>query len=119
MVYSGCIIQHTTHSNYSDATARDLVMDTAENLTQIGTWARDSFVKDQSRIELFLKLTRKNLNALLGFPLSAPFDSGFQKFTHSFGRLEKEYLTGITNHSVWAHRMLTWGTTLTQNAKLI
>ncbi len=87
-------------------------MDTAENLTQIGTWARTSFVKDKIRIELFLTLTRKNLNALLGFPVSASFDSDFQKFNHSFGRLEKEYHTGITNHIVWANRMLTWATTL-------
>jgi hypothetical protein len=94
-------------------------MDTADNLTQIGTWARDSFVKDQSRIELFLRLTRKNLNALLGFPVSASFNSGFQKFNHSFGRLEKEYSTGIADHSVWANRMLSWGTALTQSVKLI
>jgi hypothetical protein len=94
-------------------------MDTAENLTQIGTWALKSFVKDRSRIELFLRLTRKNLNALLGFPLSPSFDSGFQKFNHSFGRLEKEYSVGITDHSIWANRMLTWGTTLTQSVKLI
>ena len=119
MVYSRCIIQNSKHSNYSIAIQRDLVMDTAENLTQIGTWARGSFVKDQSRIELFLKLTRKNLNAPLGFPLSPSFDSGFQKFNQSFGRLEKEYRTGIVNRSAWANGMLTWGTTLTQNVKLI
>jgi hypothetical protein len=94
-------------------------MDTAENLTQIGTWARDSFIKDQSRIELFLRLTRKNLNALLSFPVSAPFDSGFQKFNHSFGRLEKEYSVGIADHGLWANRMLIWGITLTQSVKLI
>ncbi len=111
-MYSGYIIQISTHSNYSIATERDLVLDTAENLTQIGTWAQKSFVKDKSRIELFLRLTRKNLNALLGFPVSASSDSGFQKFNHSFGMLEKEYLAGVTNHSVWANRMLTWGTTL-------
>lgn len=119
MVYSGCIIQHSTHSNYSIATERDLVMDTAENLTQIGTWAQKSFVKEQHRIELFLKLTRKNLNALLGFPLSPSFNPEFQKFCSSFTRLEKEYRVGIVNRSAWANGMLTWGTTLTQNVKLI
>jgi len=119
MVYSGYIIQQSTHSNYSIAIQRDLVLDTAENLTQIGTWARGSFAKEGQRIELFLRLTRKNLNALLGFPLSTSFNPGFQKFSHSFTRLEKEYRVGITNHSVWANRMLTWGTTLTQSVTLI
>lgn len=119
MVYSGCIIQHTTHSNYSTATQRDLVMDTAENLIQIGNWARASFAKDRTRIELFLKLTRKNLDALSGFPLSPSFNPGFRKFCNSFTRLEKEYSAGIVDHGVWADRMLTWGATLTQNVKLI
>jgi hypothetical protein len=112
MVYSGCI-------NYSPINQRDLVLDTAENLTQIGTWARGSFVKEGQRIELFLRLTRKNLNALLGFPLSPLFDPSFQKFSHSFTRLEKEYHVGVVDHSVWANRMLTWGTTLTQSVKFI
>jgi len=119
MVYSGCIIPHTTHSNYSTAVQRDLVMDTADNLTQIGTWAGCSFVKDRTRIELFLRLTRKNLNALLGFPLSPSFNHCFHKFCNSFTRLEKEYRVGIVNRSAWANGMLAWGTTLTQNVKLI
>lgn len=119
MVYSECIIQHATHGNYSLVNQRDLVLDTAENLTQIGTWARAGFAKEGQRIELFLRLTRKNLNALLGFPLSTSFNPGFQKFNHSFARLEKEYRVGITDHTVWANRMLTWGATLTQSVKLI
>jgi hypothetical protein len=119
MVYSGYIIQNSTHSNYSSATQRDLVMDTAGNLTQIGTWARGSFVKESRRIELFLRLTRKNLNALLGFPISASFDPCFHKFSNSFTRLEKEYHIGIVDHSLWANRILSWGNTLTKSAKLI
>lgn len=88
------------------------MLDTAENLTQIGTWAQKSFIKEQPRIELFLRLTRKNLNALLGFPITPSFDPGFQKFNHSFDRLEKEYRSGITDHAIWARHMLTWGVTL-------
>lgn len=94
-------------------------MDTAGNLTQIGTWASKSFVKEGSRIELFLKLTRKNLNALLGFPISASFNPCFHKFSNSFTKLEKEYHVGVVDHGVWADRMLSWGATLTQNIKLI
>lgn len=118
-MYNDGIIPQSTSSNYSVVNQRDLVLDTVENLMQIGVWARNSFVKDRSRIELFLRLTRKNLNALSGFPLSPSFDASFQKFTHSFARLEKEYGTGIVNHGVWANRMLTWGATLTQSVKFI
>ncbi len=118
-MYSGYIIPKSTNSNYSVVNQRDLVLDTAENLTQIGIWARGSFTKEGQRIELFLKLTRKNLNALLGFPISPSFNPCFHKFSNSFTRLEKEYHVGIVDHGIWADRMLTWGTTLTQNVKLI
>ena len=118
-MYTEYIIQQSTHSNYSIAIQRDLVLDTAENLTQIGTWARGSFVKDKLRIELFLRLTRKNLNALLDFPVSPSFHSDFHKFCTSFTRLEKEYCSGITNRNTWANGMIAWGTTLTQSVKSI
>lgn len=118
-MYSGDIIQNSSHSNYSLLNQRELVLDTAENLTQIGAWARCSFVKEEQRIGLFLKLTRKNLNALLGFPLSASFNPCVHRFSNSFTRLEKEYLVGVADPGVWANRMSTWGTTLTQNIKLI
>lgn len=85
----------------------------------MGSWAVRSFVKDKSRIELFLRLTRKNLNALSKFPLSGAFDPGFKKFCHSFTRLEKEYHGGIGDASVWGNGMLKWGTTLTESVKLI
>ncbi len=118
-MYSVYIIQKSTHSNFSSATQRGLVLDTAENLTQIGSWALGNFAKDQTRIELFLKLTRKNLNALSDFPLLPTFAPGFKKFCNSFARLEKEYTTGIVDRTVWAKGMLKWGTTLTGTSKLI
>lgn len=117
--YTVYIIHQSTHSNYSVETQRDLVLDTAENLTQIGHWALDSFSKERQRVELFLKLTRKNLNALSDFPLSPSFDPGFKKFCHSFAKMEKEYRTGTADHKVWANDMLTWATTLTQSVKFI
>lgn len=118
-VYSGCIIHQSTHSNYSAQNQRDLVLDTAENLTQIGRWTLNSFAKERQRIELFLKLTRKNLNALAGFPLSPSFDLGFKKFCQSFARLEKEYSTGIVDRTIWANGMLKWGSTLIQSSEFI
>lgn len=118
-MYSGYIIQHPSHSNYSVINQRDLVLDTAENLTQIGTWARGSFDKEEQRIALFLKLTRKNLNALSSFPLSTAFDPGFRKFCHSFERLEKEYVAGVHDPSLWATGMLKWGSVLIKSVELI
>lgn len=98
---------------------RDLVLDTAENLTQIGSWAVSDFIKESKRIELFLKLTRKNLDALLGFPILPAFNPCFQKCSNSFTRLEKEYQVGVINCGAWAKRVITLGTTLTENVKLI
>lgn len=94
-------------------------MDTAENLTQIGHWALSSFAKERQRIELFLKLTRKNLNALSDFPLSSAFDPGFKKFSNSFTKMEKEYQAGLVDPSAWAQLMHKWGKTLSESVKLI
>ncbi len=88
-------------------------------MTQIGSWALGNFAKDQTRIELFLKLTRKNLNALSDFPLVPAFAPEFKKFCDSFAKLEKEYRSGIPDRSVWANGMLKWGTVLTQSVKFI
>ena len=115
-MYSVRIIRHSTISNYSIETQRDLLLDTAGNLTQIGQWTLDCFHKEQRRIELFLFLTRKNLKALHDFPLSSPFDLDFKKFCTCFDKLDQEYNTGIVDRKVWANGMLTWGTSLTQTA---
>lgn len=119
MVYSVYIIQQSTHSNYSASTQRDLVLDTAGNLTQIGNWAVASFAKDEERITLFLKLTRKNLNALSGFPFSSAFDPGYKKFTRSFVRLENEFRAGIKDPTDWGNGMIKWGVALTKSINLI
>ncbi|OGG36006.1 hypothetical protein A2363_00785 [Candidatus Gottesmanbacteria bacterium RIFOXYB1_FULL_47_11] len=118
-MYSEYIIQHTSNSNYSVTNQRDLVLDTAQNLTQIGHWAKCSLAKDEQRIALFLKLTRKNLNALSGFPLSPKFNREFQLFCVSFTALEAEYCAGLTKPAVWASGVLTWASTLTQSASLL
>lgn len=117
--YTACIIHQSTHSNYSASVQRDLVLDTAGNLTQIGTWAVAGFTKDKEKIELFLKLTRKNLNALSGFPLSGTFDPGYKKFIRSFVKLEKEYRAGVGDPKKWGTGMLTWGKTLTEIIALL
>ena len=105
--------------NCSTSNQRDLLLDTAQNLTQIGEWAKTSFSKDEARIALFLKLTRKNLTALSEFPISPKLNTEFQLFCASFAGMETEYLAGCTNPAKWANGMLTWATTLTQSAQLL
>jgi len=85
----------------------------------MGRWAEGSFAKEEARIALFLRLTRKNLNALADFPIVGPFNQKFQKFSHSFARLEKDYQAGVSDPKIWAAVMLTLGATLTQSVKLI
>jgi hypothetical protein len=116
-MYTTHIIQHSHLSNYSVQNQRDLVLDTAENLTQIGAWSLTGFTKEKSRIELFLKLTRKNLNALLSFPMTGSFDSDFKKFCDHYDKLEAEYKAGVVDHNAWAKRMIEWANNLSQSAK--
>ncbi len=118
-MYSRYIIQRSAISNYSVNNQRGLVLDTAENLTQIGQWTLNCFAKEQQRIALYLALTRKNLTALASFPSSSSFLPEFKKFCNSYDKLEEEYVTGIVDRSVWANGMLTWGTTLLRISEFI
>jgi len=118
-VYSAAIITPSTINNYSIKNQRELILDTAGNLTQIGKWTLGGFQAEQKRIELFLKLTRKNLKALLGFPLAPEFESDFRAFNDAFDKLEQEYELGIADHTVWANGMIHWGTSLTRSSKLM
>jgi hypothetical protein len=117
--YNQYIIQHSTISNYSVQNQRDIVLDIADNLTQIGQWTLENYSKEQSRIELFLNLTRKNLNALMTFPLSPAFEKNFKKFCDSYEKLDAEYKAGLTDKKTWANGMISWGTSLTQSATLV
>jgi hypothetical protein len=94
-------------------------MDTVENLTQIGQWTLGCYQKERNRIDLYLSLTRKNLNALLGFPLSPAFGRNFQKFSLSFSKLEEEYRTGKVDRTVWANRILECGNDLTRYSESV
>lgn len=96
-----------------------MVLDTAENLTQIGQWSLDCFVKEKQRIALYITLTRKNLTALESFPLSPSFTHEFKKFCTCYEKLEKEFTSGVADRKVWGQGMLQWGTALTQHVNLI
>lgn len=92
-------------------------MDTAENLTQIGEWTRTCFTQEQLRIELFLGLTRKNVNALMTFPLPPTFASEFAKFCKSYEKLEEEYKKGTPNRVAWANAITKLADTLSAYTK--
>jgi len=113
------IIQSSQTTKFFPSNQRDIVLDIAGNLTQIGNWALSSFAKDQSRIELFLKLTRRNLDALLSSPVSPGFEPSFRKFCAEYKKREEEYRTGIVDRQAWANHMIAWADRLTQNAILV
>ena len=64
-MYSSLIIQHSDISNYSLNNQRDIVLDTADNLTQIGNWTLTCFKKEKDRIEL-REIARREKRAVLG-----------------------------------------------------
>ena len=91
-------------------------MDIAGNLTQISRWTLKGFHRQQSNIELYLKLTRKNVNALSSRTLGRKFKLTFDNFCHKYDKLEKEYNAGIADHRVWANIMHTLAADLTNDS---
>ncbi len=91
----------------------------AGNLKQIGDWTLKGFHERQENIALFLKLTRKDLNQLLRFPLPRAFEPKFKKFCTTYGKLEEEYKKGIVDHRVWASSMQSCAQDLTREAPLV
>jgi len=98
---------------------RDIVLDIADNLKQISKWTLKGFHKEQRNIELFLKLTRKDLDELIRFPLPVAFTPKFKKFCRAYNKLEDEYRSGIVDHRVWANWMQTCAQDLTQHSLLV
>ncbi len=115
--YYAYIIQQSSISNYSEKNQRDLVLDTAENLSQISEWTRTCYTQEQLRIELFLGLTRKNINALLTFPLPPGFAAVFSDFCTKYEKLESEYKNGVTNREAWANSVNELSKTLTASTR--
>jgi hypothetical protein len=95
------------------------VLDTAENLTQVGQWTLNRFIPEKDRIELYLRLIRKDINALLSFPLSTAFHPGFNDFCTRYEKMELEYQHGLVDRTAWANRLIKWADVLTQSVKLI
>ena len=118
-MYTIRIIQQSTISNYSLNNQRDLISDTAENLTQVGQWSMKDFQKEKEQITLYLMLTRKNLTALATFPLSSAFMTTFQQCCKSYDNLEAEFQAGVVDQKAWAKAMIELGEKLTKNIHLI
>lgn len=118
-MYTTNINTQSPISSYSSITQRNIVLDTADNLTQIGHWALECFGKEKDRIELFLTLTRKNLDALEGYPLSPSFGPDFNRVRRNFHKLEEEYHAGIVDRTIWGNGMLKWGSTLSRSSEFI
>jgi hypothetical protein len=91
----------------------------AGNLKQIGDWTLKGFNQRQENIALFLKLTRKDINQLMRFPLPQAFVPKFKKFCMTYGKLEEEYKKGIVDHRVWATGMQTCAQDLQKQAPLV
>lgn len=94
-------------------------MDISENLTQISSWILINFSQEQKRIELYLHLTRKDINALSTFPMEPDADTDFKKNCRSFNKLEKEYHDGTTSHKILADWMITLRTNFLKNATFV
>lgn len=95
------------------------MLDIVGNMTQIASWTLKGFHREEERIALFLKLTRKDVNQLTRFPLPAPFVPIFNKFCKAYDDMEAEYKKGIKDHRVWAGQMQTWAKDLAKNSNLV
>ncbi|HLD24646.1 MAG TPA: hypothetical protein VJB96_01890 [Patescibacteria group bacterium] len=84
-------------------------------MLQIGRWTLKGFSKQRSNIALYLKLTRKNVDALSDRTLDKSFRTTFDSFCTKYEKLEKEYKDGIADHRIWGGLMKTLAASLTQH----
>ncbi len=118
-MYSIYINIKSTSSNYSLKNQESILIDTVDNLNQIGKWSRTCFYKETHRISLYLKLTRKNVNALKTFPLPPKFSDHFNSFSDQFDGLEKEFHEGVADQAQWSKLIIQWGTILNEASLLL
>lgn len=90
-----------------------------ENLRQIGKWSTKVFYKEHEQIGLYMRLTRKNLNALSELPFSDNIAPGYGRFCSTFVRMEHDFRDGITEPIQWAKDFFTWADTLTRYSELL
>ena len=98
---------------------RDILLDTAENLKQIGAWSFSEYTRQENRIGLFLRLTRKNVNALSDYSMPQALAMTYDQFCTFFTQIEKQYKAGISDPETWAKPITKWAEILTKSCELL
>ena len=93
------------HQGIEPNNTEEIVLDISGNLKQIRKWTLQGFRQQQKNIDLYLRLTRKNVSSLCQRSLSAKFKPEFTDFCKEFTKLETLYEKGITDHKAWAASM--------------
>ncbi len=114
IVYTSRITIKPTHA-YEPHNNREIILDITGNLVQIGKWTLKGFSRQRQNIELYLRLTRRNVDELtkrdLGSPIRRPFDA----FRSEFDSLERQYADGIADHRIWANSITGIAVTLSRD----
>lgn len=106
------------HRHFDPQNHQEILVDIVSNLTQISTWTLRGFSKQHDNIDLYLRLTRKNVNALTARTLGTRFRSPFHTFCEEFDKLEREYTKGIVDHRIWAATLKDCAESLTKHSHL-
>lgn|GEM_PF-5953350 len=117
IVYNTCI-NRNPHQALDPNNTQEIISDISGNLRQIGKWTLKGFRQQQANIALYLKLTRKNVATVSERTLSTKFQAKFDDFCREYGKLEKLYEKGITDHKEWAGIMQKLANDLDSASKL-
>jgi hypothetical protein len=92
----------------------------ADNLSQVSSWTLKGYFDQQKKnIELYLRLTRKDLDQLHRFPLPDAFMPAFKAFCETYKELEEEYKSSKIDRTKWAQTLRTCAQNLHKHASLI
>lgn len=111
-------INSKPHPVFDPQNHQEIVLDIVSNLTQISSWTLRGFSKQHTNIDLYLRLTRKNVNALATRTLHTGFRSVFATFCKNYSKLEQEYEKGIMDHKTWAATLKECAENLTKHSHL-
>lgn len=106
------------HQGLDPHNTKEIILDISGNLTQIGKWTLKGFREQKANIELYLRLTRKNVNTLAERELGKKLQPMFDDFCKKYEKLEKDYERGITDHKGWASVMHALAKNLDSSAHL-
>lgn len=106
------------HRTFDPQNHQEIVLDIVSNLTQISSWTLRGFSKQRVNIDLYLRLTRKNVNALATRTLNTRFQSIFRTFCKKYDTLEQEYKKGLLDHKTWATTLKECAENLTKHSHL-